>query len=104
MASQISSPNDMALYFLAIELLLIGGHNQPITPLADSSRPWPYSSRRAGAVQVTSSSKTHPAAPDSDVGTDVWINVALWFLGWIPGVIHAWWIIAKPGPVGPVHV
>ncbi|KAF8268340.1 hypothetical protein EI94DRAFT_1188438 [Lactarius quietus] len=24
---------------------------------------------------------------------DFWINVALCILGWIPGVIHAWWII-----------
>lgn len=24
-------------------------------------------------------------------GTDVWINVALWILGWFPGVIHAWY-------------
>jgi hypothetical protein len=29
--------------------------------------------------------------PDSDAGTDVWINVFLWILGWIPGVIHAWY-------------
>ncbi|KAI0246179.1 UPF0057-domain-containing protein [Lactifluus subvellereus] len=21
---------------------------------------------------------------------DLWINIALWILGWIPGVIHAW--------------
>ncbi|EFP93179.2 uncharacterized protein PGTG_19139 [Puccinia graminis f. sp. tritici CRL 75-36-700-3] len=26
---------------------------------------------------------------------DFWINVALFILGWIPGVIHAWWIISK---------
>jgi len=69
MASQISSPNDMALYFLAIF----------VPPLAVF-----FKKGRCSA--------------------DVWINVALWFLGWIPGVIHAWWIIAKPGPVGPVHV
>ncbi|KAH8083309.1 hypothetical protein BXZ70DRAFT_1012158 [Cristinia sonorae] len=26
---------------------------------------------------------------------DFWINILLWFLGWIPGVIHAWYIISK---------
>ncbi|KAJ1302013.1 hypothetical protein OPQ81_000848 [Rhizoctonia solani] len=26
---------------------------------------------------------------------DVIINILLWILGWIPGVIHAWWIISK---------
>jgi uncharacterized membrane protein YqaE (UPF0057 family) len=25
-------------------------------------------------------------------GSDVWINVALWIFGWIPGVIHAWYV------------
>ncbi|KAL7418498.1 hypothetical protein Q5752_006956 [Cryptotrichosporon argae] len=24
-----------------------------------------------------------------------WINILLWILGWIPGVLHAWWIISK---------
>ncbi|WRT70301.1 uncharacterized protein IL334_007299 [Kwoniella shivajii] len=28
-------------------------------------------------------------------GSDVLINVLLWILGWIPGVLHAWWIISK---------
>ncbi|KAI9633963.1 uncharacterized protein MKK02DRAFT_38633 [Dioszegia hungarica] len=28
-------------------------------------------------------------------GGDVIINILLWILGWIPGVIHAWWIISK---------
>ncbi|RVX74822.1 hypothetical protein B0A52_01099 [Exophiala mesophila] len=30
------------------------------------------------------------------------INIALSILGWLPGVIHAWWIISKyerPAPV-----
>ncbi|KAF2010679.1 hypothetical protein BU24DRAFT_427790 [Aaosphaeria arxii CBS 175.79] len=26
---------------------------------------------------------------------DLWINIALCILGWIPGVIHAWYIISK---------
>ncbi|KAI5476688.1 hypothetical protein MNV49_007402 [Pseudohyphozyma bogoriensis] len=26
---------------------------------------------------------------------DFWINICLFILGWIPGVIHAWWIISK---------
>ncbi|KAH9912024.1 hypothetical protein B0H21DRAFT_862019 [Amylocystis lapponica] len=25
---------------------------------------------------------------------DFWINFLLWMFGWIPGVIHAWWIIS----------
>ena len=28
-------------------------------------------------------------------GADMLINIALWVLGWIPGVIHAWWIIGR---------
>ncbi|KZT28616.1 UPF0057-domain-containing protein [Neolentinus lepideus HHB14362 ss-1] len=28
-------------------------------------------------------------------GADVLINICLWILAWIPGVIHAWWIISK---------
>ena len=23
---------------------------------------------------------------------DFWINIALWILGWIPGVLHAWYV------------
>ncbi|ORY88250.1 hypothetical protein BCR35DRAFT_301774 [Leucosporidium creatinivorum] len=26
---------------------------------------------------------------------DFWINICLSILGWIPGVLHAWWIISK---------
>ncbi|KAF5318451.1 hypothetical protein D9619_010730 [Psilocybe cf. subviscida] len=26
---------------------------------------------------------------------DFWINVLLCILGWLPGVIHAWYIISK---------
>ncbi|KAF9254597.1 UPF0057-domain-containing protein [Marasmius fiardii PR-910] len=26
---------------------------------------------------------------------DFWINICLCILGWIPGVIHAWWVISK---------
>ncbi|KAI0065014.1 UPF0057-domain-containing protein [Artomyces pyxidatus] len=26
---------------------------------------------------------------------DLLINILLWVLGWIPGVIHAWWIISR---------
>ncbi|KAI0729960.1 hypothetical protein C8Q72DRAFT_883813 [Fomitopsis betulina] len=25
---------------------------------------------------------------------DFWINVLLTILGWIPGILHAWWVIA----------
>ncbi|KAF8908614.1 hypothetical protein CPB84DRAFT_1674306 [Gymnopilus junonius] len=24
---------------------------------------------------------------------DFWINICLWILGWIPGVIHAWYAV-----------
>jgi uncharacterized membrane protein YqaE (UPF0057 family) len=30
---------------------------------------------------------------------DFWINIVLWILGWIPGVIHSWYIISKSGTV-----
>jgi hypothetical protein len=26
---------------------------------------------------------------------DFWINICLSILGWIPGVLHAWWIVSK---------
>ncbi|RXK37770.1 hypothetical protein M231_04926 [Tremella mesenterica] len=26
---------------------------------------------------------------------DLFINILLWILGWIPGVLHAFWIISK---------
>ncbi len=29
------------------------------------------------------------------IGTDFWINLLLTFLGYIPGVIHAVWVIAR---------
>lgn len=28
-------------------------------------------------------------------GADLIINICLTILGWIPGVIHAWWVISK---------
>ncbi|WVR07756.1 hypothetical protein IAU60_004799 [Kwoniella sp. DSM 27419] len=28
-------------------------------------------------------------------GSALLINILLWILGWIPGVIHAWYIISK---------
>ncbi|KAI6132621.1 hypothetical protein EDD16DRAFT_1533639 [Pisolithus croceorrhizus] len=26
---------------------------------------------------------------------DFWINICLWILGWIPGVLHAWYIVSR---------
>ncbi|KAF9515711.1 hypothetical protein BS47DRAFT_1341639 [Hydnum rufescens UP504] len=26
---------------------------------------------------------------------EIALNVILWFLGWIPGVLHAWWVISR---------
>ncbi|KAA1473614.1 hypothetical protein DENSPDRAFT_931108 [Dentipellis sp. KUC8613] len=26
---------------------------------------------------------------------DVFINILLWILGWIPGVLHSWYVIYK---------
>ncbi|GFZ48638.1 Plasma membrane proteolipid 3 [Saitozyma sp. JCM 24511] len=31
-------------------------------------------------------------------GADVLINILLWFFGWIPGTIHAFYIIWKTSP------
>ncbi|KAK7510098.1 uncharacterized protein IWZ02DRAFT_386390, partial [Phyllosticta citriasiana] len=28
-------------------------------------------------------------------GADLCINIALTILGWLPGVIHAWWLISR---------
>ncbi|KAF1983473.1 UPF0057-domain-containing protein [Aulographum hederae CBS 113979] len=30
----------------------------------------------------------------SACGADFWINICLSILGWIPGVIHAWYVIS----------
>ncbi|TFK90118.1 UPF0057-domain-containing protein [Polyporus arcularius HHB13444] len=29
------------------------------------------------------------------LAADFWINILLWIFGWIPGVIHAWYIISR---------
>ena len=29
------------------------------------------------------------------IGTDFWINILLTLLGYIPGIIHAVWVIAR---------
>lgn len=29
------------------------------------------------------------------IGTDFWINILLTLLGYIPGLVHAIWVIAK---------
>ncbi len=29
------------------------------------------------------------------IGTTLFINILLTFLGWVPGIIHAIWVIAK---------
>ncbi|KAH6672224.1 hypothetical protein B0J14DRAFT_482861, partial [Halenospora varia] len=31
-------------------------------------------------------------------GADLCINIALCILGWIPGVLHAWYVISKRDP------
>ncbi|KAH6900999.1 hypothetical protein BKA70DRAFT_1437226 [Coprinopsis sp. MPI-PUGE-AT-0042] len=35
-----------------------------------------------------------PRKLESGCGGDFIINICLWIFGWIPGVIHAWYIIA----------
>ena len=32
------------------------------------------------------------------LGTHFWLNILLTLLGYIPGLVHAVWIIAKVGP------
>jgi len=39
-----------------------------------------------------------PVALKRGCGADVLINIALDFLGWIPGVLHSWYIIATTPP------
>ncbi|MBD1907957.1 YqaE/Pmp3 family membrane protein [Funiculus sociatus GB2-A5] len=29
------------------------------------------------------------------IGTDFWINLVLTFLGYVPGIIHAVWVIVR---------
>ncbi|KAF2230009.1 UPF0057-domain-containing protein [Viridothelium virens] len=40
-----------------------------------------------------------PVVLKSGIGVDLLINILLWILGWIPGVIHAWYIIHRAPPV-----
>ncbi|RDX40815.1 UPF0057-domain-containing protein [Lentinus brumalis] len=34
------------------------------------------------------------------LAADFWINILLWIFGWIPGVIHAWYVLSKARIVG----
>ncbi|WWD19571.1 hypothetical protein CI109_104032 [Kwoniella shandongensis] len=36
-----------------------------------------------------------PVFLKAGIGAQLLINILLWILGWIPGVLHAWWIITK---------
>ena len=38
------------------------------------------------------------AALQVGITTHFWINLILWILGWIPGVIHALWLIFTNRP------
>ncbi|KAI0284645.1 hypothetical protein BGY98DRAFT_947922, partial [Russula aff. rugulosa BPL654] len=78
MASRVSSPNEMALYFLAIFL----------PPLAVFFKKAGCSGGKPRRLHPTRSVRPLTRT----VGSDVWINIALWILGWIPGVIHAWYL------------
>jgi uncharacterized membrane protein YqaE (UPF0057 family) len=35
------------------------------------------------------------------IGLQFWVNILLTLLGYIPGLVHAIWIIAKVGPREP---
>ncbi|KLO11825.1 hypothetical protein SCHPADRAFT_451362 [Schizopora paradoxa] len=35
-----------------------------------------------------------PTAHTTRHDTDFWLNILLTILGWIPGVLHAWYVIA----------
>ncbi len=37
------------------------------------------------------------------LGLHFWINILLTLLGYIPGIVHAVWIIATVGPERPVR-
>ncbi|PPQ67753.1 hypothetical protein CVT26_007040 [Gymnopilus dilepis] len=47
-----------------------------------------------GAAGVVSPTHLGIAYADRRDSVDFWINILLDFLGWIPGVIHAWYIIS----------
>lgn len=32
------------------------------------------------------------------LGAQFWINIVLTILGWVPGVVHAVWVIARQAP------
>lgn len=36
-------------------------------------------------------------------GAQFWLNILLTLLGYIPGIVHAVWIIATRGPSGPAR-
>ncbi len=35
------------------------------------------------------------------IGAQFWINILLTLLGYVPGIVHAIWIIATRGPSSP---
>ncbi len=37
------------------------------------------------------------------IGLQFWINILLTLLGYIPGIVHAVWVIATVGPKEPLH-
>lgn len=37
------------------------------------------------------------------LGLHFWLNIVLTIFGYLPGIIHAVWVIATVGPKQPVH-
>ena len=50
-----------------------------------------------------------PAAAAMQIGfsSHFWVNIVLSLIGWLPGVVHAWWLILAdkhPNPMDPLNV
>ncbi|KAH6891852.1 hypothetical protein BKA70DRAFT_839819 [Coprinopsis sp. MPI-PUGE-AT-0042] len=44
-----------------------------------------------------------PVGIKSGCGGDLIINICLWIFGWIPGVIHAWYMLSSPWNTERTH-
>ncbi|GAA6008270.1 hypothetical protein JCM11491_001950 [Sporobolomyces phaffii] len=97
MAREVSSTRDMCLYVLAMYVPPLLPAEKLTNKLIHGLRSLLYSLPfdRTFVPPLALAFKL-----DSGVSAcDILINILLWCLGWIPGVVHAWWLIGRSGKV-----
>ncbi|KII84658.1 hypothetical protein PLICRDRAFT_701809 [Plicaturopsis crispa FD-325 SS-3] len=85
MATKVSSTGDVLLYFLAILL-------PPVSVFFSTSRAF-RCLMNPDRRMLTNDLRARMCS--RSVRSDFWINICLTIAGWIPGVIHAWYIISR---------